>query len=64
MVRAAPWAYVRIDDEDVGETPFEAPLTTRPHRIRAHHPTLGDDEIVITLRPGERYVWHPRLSLP
>jgi hypothetical protein len=28
------------------------------------HPSLGEDEIVVTLRPGERYVWQPRLSRP
>ncbi len=61
-VRVAPWAYVRIDGEDAGETPFEASLSTRPHRIEVHHPKLGDDEIVVTLRPGERFVWRPRLS--
>ena len=63
-VRAVPWAYVRIDGADVGETPFEGSLPARAHRLQVRHPTLGEDEIVVTLRRGERYVWRPRLSRP
>jgi len=62
VVRATPWAQVAVDGVDVGETPYEGAVLARRHRVRAHHPTLGDDEIFVELAPGERFVWRPRLE--
>ncbi len=61
-VHATPWAYVTIDGAAAGETPIERPLPPGLHRLRARHPTLGDDEILVNLAPGQRYVWKPKLS--
>ena len=61
-VHATPWAYVTIDGAAAGETPIERTLPSGLHRLRARHPTLGDDEIRVNLAPGQRYVWKPKLS--
>jgi hypothetical protein len=61
-VHATPWAYVTIDGAAAGETPIERPLPSGLHRLRAQHPTLGNDEILVNLKPGQRYVWKPKLS--
>jgi hypothetical protein len=62
VVRAVPWAYVTIDGADAGETPLQVTSPARRHHVRAHHPTLGDDEVVVDLSPGQRFLWKPRLS--
>ena len=62
VVHATPWAYVTIDGVEAGETPLERPVPARRHRLHAHHPTLGDDEAVVTVAPGQRVVWKPTLS--
>ena len=61
-VRATPWALVTIDGEDAGETPLDRAVAARTHRIHARHPTLGEDEVVVNIAPGQRYVWKPTLS--
>jgi serine/threonine-protein kinase len=61
-VHATPWAYVTIDGAAAGETPIDRPLPSGLHRLRAQHPTLGNDEILVNLKPGQRYVWRPKLS--
>jgi serine/threonine-protein kinase len=61
-VHATPWAYVTIDGAAAGETPIERTLPPGLHRLRARHPTLGDDEIRVNLAPGQRYVWKPKLT--
>jgi hypothetical protein len=45
----------------MGDTPVESPARAGEHRLRAHHPTLGDDDRVVKLAPGERFVWRPAL---
>jgi serine/threonine-protein kinase len=61
-VHATPWAYVTIDGVSVGEAPLEKSLPAGVHRLRARHPQLGSDEILVNLSPGQRYVWRPKLS--
>ncbi len=61
-VRVTPWAYVTIDGALVGETPVDRRMPAGVHRLRAHHPKLGDDEVVVDLETGQRYVWKPKLS--
>lgn len=61
-MRATPWAYVTIDGAQAGETPIERQVPAGVHRLRASHPKLGDDEVVVRLEPGQRYVWRPKLS--
>jgi serine/threonine protein kinase len=61
-VLATPWAYVTIDGAEAGETPVERALPAGVHRLRARHPRLGKDEVVVSLGPGQRYVWKPKLS--
>jgi serine/threonine-protein kinase len=53
---------VTIDGAAAGETPIERTLPPGLHRLRARHPTLGDDEIRVNLAPGQRYVWKPKLT--
>lgn len=60
-VRASPWASIRIDGRPAGETPVERTLRAGAHRVEARHPTLGVDEAVLELAPGQRLVWRPRL---
>jgi hypothetical protein len=52
---------VTIDGADAGETPLDVKSPARPHRVHAHHPTLGDDEIVVDLSAGQRFLWKPKL---
>ncbi len=62
VVKASPWAFVTIDGAQVGEAPVEMPFPAGVHRLHARHPSLGEDEIVVNLAPGQRYVWRPKLS--
>ena len=61
-MHATPWAYVTIDGAQAGETPIERHVAAGVHRLRARHPQLGADEIVVHLEAGQRYVWRPKLS--
>jgi serine/threonine-protein kinase len=61
-IRVSPWAAITIDGVSAGETPIEKSIPPGVHKLRARHPRLGSDEVVVTLRPGQRYVWHPKLS--
>jgi serine/threonine-protein kinase len=61
-IRSSSWAQITIDGAAAGETPIEESVAPGVHRLRASHPRLGTDEIVVTLRPGQRYVWRPKLS--
>jgi len=54
LVRAWPWARVRIDSGPWRLTPFSDPLPVAPgtHRVVAEHPALGRVERDVTVAPG------------
>lgn len=55
-VTVRPWGTIAIDGEvrrrDADVT-FETPLSAGTHRVSAVHPTLGQVEQTVTVRPGE-----------
>ncbi|HEX9290815.1 MAG TPA: PEGA domain-containing protein, partial [Anaeromyxobacteraceae bacterium] len=61
-VHVVPWAIVTIDGAEAGETPIDRQLPAGRHRLRASHPQLGTEELRVTLAPGQRFVWKPKLS--
>jgi serine/threonine-protein kinase len=54
-LNAMPWAHVRIDGEDRGDTPIlDLELPAGPHRIELSNEPLGvHRELVVELHPGE-----------
>jgi len=54
VVRAWPWARVRIDEGPWRLTPLADPLPVTPgaHRVVAEHPVLGRVERDVTIAPG------------
>ena len=62
VIQVFPWATITIDGQRRGEAPLTVDLPPGPHRLQAHHPTLGDDEEVLTVKPGQQVIWKPRLA--
>ena len=61
-VLVSPWALLRVDGAPAGEAPLERALKPGRRRLRASHPTLGEDAIEVELRPGQRFVWQVHLA--
>jgi serine/threonine-protein kinase len=62
VIQVFPWAIITIDGQRRGEAPLTVELPPGWHRLQAHHPTLGDDEEVLTVKPGQQVIWRPRLA--
>ena len=58
LVVAEPWAYVRVDGEQLETTPFATPLrlAAGEHFVRLEHPHAPPEQRRIELAPGQRLV--------
>jgi hypothetical protein len=54
-LNATPWAHVRIDGRDRGDTPLlDVELPVGPHRVELINEPLGvRREVTVELHPGE-----------
>ena len=55
-LHASPWALIRVDGVEVGETPRTLRLATGERRIELYNPDLGKrHKVVLELKRGRRY---------
>jgi hypothetical protein len=61
-VHAWPYALVTIDDGPELEAPFDGRAVPAGRRTLRARNERGEDALTVTLEPGQRFTWTPRLG--
>lgn len=62
IIAPIPLATVWVDEALRGDTPLELELPEGRHLLRAANEGLGRDQLEVTIEPGRRHHWRPRLQ--